>query len=62
MKFIISWLCMSILGFLGLMLLSIVGHHFDWMNIVLWAVLFGLLMTWTCHPIKPKDFLGQHRA
>ncbi|UXU57163.1 hypothetical protein MUA95_11600 [Staphylococcus agnetis] len=61
MKFVISWICMSILGFLGLAILAVVGHAIDWMNITVGAVLFGLLLTWTFHPIAPKDFLGQHR-
>ncbi|ALN77748.1 hypothetical protein [Staphylococcus agnetis] len=61
MKFVISWICMSILGFLGLTLLAVVGHNIDWMNILMGAALFGLLLTWTLHPIAPKAFLGQHR-
>ena len=52
---------MSILGFLGLAVLAVVGHAIDWMNITVGAVLFGLLLTWTFHPIAPKDFLGQQR-
>ncbi|UXU54861.1 hypothetical protein MUA11_11340 [Staphylococcus agnetis] len=61
MKFIMTWLCMSLLGFLGVTLLAVVGHDIDWMNMTLGAVLFGLLLTWTFYPITPKDFLGQHR-
>lgn len=61
MKFIRSWLILSVLGFLVLTVLAVLGHGFDWMNTVIGSVLLGLLLTWTVHPMMPKDFLGQHR-
>ena len=50
MKFIGSWLILSVLGFLVLTVLAVLGHGFDWMNTVIVAVSYTHLTLPTIIP------------